>query len=173
MTFSIRTTIRGFVAPEHRLSCSSKLWRAGLMELKLRGGGYRESGAFLLGKQYGKRRMITGFAFYDDLDPHCLDTGIVMFDGAYYSRLWQLCREKGQEVIADVHTHPGQARQSPDDRAHPMIAKAGHIALIVPGFAQHTVRMSELGIYEYKGNHCWQNHSGQAASKFFYIGLWG
>ncbi len=173
MIFSIRTTIRGLLAPKHRLSCSSKLWRDGLMELNLRGGGHRESGAFLFGKRYGDQRVIMDFAFYDDLDPHCLDTGIVVFDGTYYSRLWQLCRERRQEVVADVHTHGGRARQSPDDRANPMIAKPGHIALIVPGFAQHAVRASELGIYQYKGGHCWHDYSGQAASAFFYIGLWG
>jgi len=81
MIYSIRATIRGLVAPNHRLSCSSKLWRQGLTELKQRGGGKRESGAFLLGKRNGEQRAITGFTFYDDLDPHCLDTGIVVFDG--------------------------------------------------------------------------------------------
>src|SRR2546430_11791246 len=105
MSFSIRTTIRGLVAPEHHLSCSSKVWRAGLIELKRRGDGCRESGAFLLGKNYGQRREISDFAFYDDFDPHCLDTGIVVFDGAFYGLLWQRCREEGLEVVADVHTH--------------------------------------------------------------------
>lgn len=173
MTFSIRTTIRGLVAPKHRLSCSANLWQAGLMELKQRGGSYRESGAFLLGKRNGQRRIITDFAFYDDLDPHCLDKGFVVFDGAYYGLLWQRCREKGLAVVADVHTHPGPARQSLDDRANPMIAKAGHIALIVPDFAQHAVRRADLGIYEYQGEHSWQDHSGQTACTFFYIGKWG
>ena len=173
MIFSIRTIIRGRVAPDHRLSCSSKLWKQGLMELKQRGDGKRESGAFLLGKNFGERRVIKGFTFYDDLDPHCLDTGIVVFDGTYYSHLWQLCREQELEVVADVHTHPEQAQQSSSDRAHPMIPKAGHIAVIVPNFAQHACHLSELGIYEYQGNHGWQDHSGQDARKFFYIGLWG
>jgi proteasome lid subunit RPN8/RPN11 len=143
------------------------------MELKQRGGGRRESGAFLLGKKNGEQRAITGFRFYDDLDPHCLDTGIVVFDGTYYNQLWQLCREQGLEVVADMHTHPEQAQQSSSDRAHPMIPKAGHIAVIVPNFAQYAFSLSELGIYEYQGNHCWQDHSGQAARKFLYIGLWG
>jgi proteasome lid subunit RPN8/RPN11 len=155
------------------LSCSSKLWRQGLTELKQRGGGKRESGAFLLGKRNGERRAITGFTFYDDLDPHCLDTGIIVFDGAYYNQLWQRCREQGLEVLADVHTHPGQAQQSSSDRTHPMVPKAGHIALIVPHFARHVCHMSELGIYEYQGNHCWQDHSGRDANQFFYVGLWG
>jgi proteasome lid subunit RPN8/RPN11 len=173
MTFSIRTTIRELVAPKHRLSCSFTLWRIGLLELGRRGGMRRESGAFLLGMRDGDRRRITDFVFYDDLDPQCLDTGIVVFDGTGYGPLWQLCRERGRVVVADVHTHGGQARQSPDDRDHPMIARRGHVALIVPGFAQQTVGMSELGIYEYLGDHRWKDYSGRTASAFFYIGRWG
>lgn len=173
MTFSIRAIIRGLVAPEHRLSCSSRLWRAGLMELKRRGDGRRESGAFLLGTQQGERRVVKRFVYYDDLDPHCLDTGIVVFDGAGYGPLWQLCRETRLAVVADVHTHGCRPRQSPDDRDNPMVAQAGHIALIVPEFAQRLVASAELGIYVYEGQYRWRDYSGPTAQNFFYIGIWG
>ena len=173
MNFSIRATIRGLVAPKHRLSCSSKLWKEGLAELCRRGGGRQESGAFLLGSRQGKRRAITRFLYYDDLDPGCLNTGIVVFDGAGYGPLWQLCRETGLVVLADVHTHPGTARQSPTDRRNPMVATSGHIALIVPEFARRTISLRDLGIYEYLGEHQWQDHSGLGSETFFYIGRWG
>lgn len=173
MSFSIRATIRGLVAPDHRLSCSAKLWRSGLLELRRRGRGQHESGAFLLGLDNGHRRIISRFVYYDDLDPHCLDLGIVVFDGAGYGPLWRLCRETGLSVVADIHTHGGQARQSLDDRDNPMIAIPGHVALIVPGFAQRWGPVTELGIYEYQGEHRWHNHSGQMASAFFYVGIWG
>jgi proteasome lid subunit RPN8/RPN11 len=175
MTFSIRTTIRDLVAPSHRLSCSRTLWRTGLRELRRRGGMCRESGAFLLGMRDGDRGRITDFVFYDDLDSQCLDTGIVVFDGTStgYGALWKRCREQGREVIADVHTHGGKARQSPQDRNHPMIAQPGHVALIIPDFAQQTVGASVLGIYEYLGEHCWKDYSGRNAGAFFYIGRWG
>lgn len=173
MIFSIRAIIRDLVAPEHRLSCSPKLWREGLMELRRRGQGRRESGAFLLGHRRGERRIITRFIYYDDLDPGCLDAGIVVFDGVGYGPLWQLCRATGLNVVADIHTHPGLPRQSPADRDHPMVAVPGHIALIVPELAQRTVRPTELGIYKYMGEHCWRDHSGPSAGRFFYVGLWG
>ncbi len=173
MSFSIRTTIRERVAPDHRLSCSSRLWCILLCELARRGGGHRESGAFLLGKRLGGRRVIDRFICYDDLDPHCLDSGIVVFDGAGYGPLWQHCRKAQLEVVADVHTHRGPARQSAADRDHPMIAMPGHAALIVPGFAQRSVGAGELGVYEYLGDHRWQSYDGKAAGRFFYIGLWG
>ena len=173
MTFSIRTTIRAFVEPEHRLSCSAKLWREGLEELRRRGHGRHESGAFLLGHRNNGKRSVQRFVYYDDLDPHCLDTGIVVFDGAGYGPLWQLCRETGLEVVADVHTHGGLPRQSDLDRDNPMIAARGHVALLVPRFAERVFVPHELGVYEYEGEHRWKDLSGQRAGRYFYVGFWG
>jgi proteasome lid subunit RPN8/RPN11 len=173
MIFSIRRIIRGLLAPRHRLACSRALWRAGLRELHHRGEGSHESGAFLLGSEHNGRRTVSRFVYYDDLDPHCLDTGIVVFDGAGYGPLWKLCRESGLQVVADVHTHGGVARQSPDDRDNPMIAQPGHIALIVPGFARQPVELSNLGVYEYLGAHKWRSHCGREVKDFLYVGFWG
>ena len=173
MSFSLRAIIRAFAAPEHRLSCSSRLWNEGLRELRQRGEDAHESGAFLLGTEDHGRRCVTRFAYYDDLDPHALDSGIVVFDGAGYGPLWRLCRETGLTVVADVHTHGAVARQSPTDRANPMIATLGHVAIVVPDLARHLVPPSELGVYEYRGQHRWNEHTGTAAALYFYIGFWG
>lgn len=177
MTFSIRATIRAFAAPRHRLACRSALWRAGLAELARRGAGEHESGAFLLGVQRkagrARRRVVHRFVYYDDLDPHCLETGIVVFDGRGYAPLWSLCRETRLQVVADVHTHPGEARQSGADRCNPMIATRGHVAIIVPNFAQRAIEAASLGIYEYLGSHEWIDHSGPKAGQIFYTGSWG
>lgn len=173
MTYSIRAIIQGFVAPDHKLSCSTKLWTQGVLELRRRGAGIRESGAFLLGKNEKGVRRILRFVYYDDLDPHCLDTGIVVFDGSGFGPLWQLCRETGMSVIADVHTHPGAPIQSGADRDNPMIALQGHIALIIPNFAIQVVQPLQLGIYEYEGSHKWINRSNRKANMYFYVGFWG
>ena len=172
MTFSIRKIIRVFVAPRHRLSCSTRVWKEGLEELRKRTRSVHESGAFLLGYKEGARRRITRFAYYDDFDPHSLDTGIVVFDGSGYGPLWQLCRETGLTVVADVHVHGGAARQSNADRDNPMIALVGHVAIILPDLANRIVWQPEVGIYEYEGQHRWQDWSGRRAKQFFYIGLW-
>lgn len=172
MNYSIRATIRDLVAPEHQISCPLLLWRKGLMELKQRGRQQRESGAFLLGTQEGNRRRIRKFLYYDDLDPHCLDTGIVVIDGSVFGKLWQICRDLNMQVVADVHTHPGIPFQSGTDRDNPMIAVAGHIAIIVPNLARRVVRPQDLGVYEYLGDHQWRAHFRKDATRFFYIGLW-
>jgi proteasome lid subunit RPN8/RPN11 len=179
MSFSIPATIRALatlvLAPDYRLACSAALWSSGMAELGRRGGGRRESGAFLLGERavHGgvERRRVRRFVYYDDLDPTCLDRGIVVFDGAGFGPLWALCRETGLEVVADVHTHPGIARQSEADRRHPMIATPGHMALIVPDFAARVPSTLELGLYEYVGAHQWRDHTGPPAASVFYTGL--
>ena len=173
MNFSLRATIRAFAAPEHRLSCSSRLWNEGLRELRRRGEDTHESGAFLLGTEHKSRRRATRFVYYDDLDPRALEAGIVVFDGAGYGPLWQLCRETGLSVVADVHTHDIAARQSPTDRAHPMVATPGHVAIVVPDLARRSVRPSEFGVYEYQGQHRWKEFTGPAAARYFYVGFWG
>lgn len=155
--------------PEHELSCSWQQWRELLAGLRARGRGVRESGAFLLGMP-GTAARVSTFVLYDDLDPNCLDTGIVRFDGRYLGGLWDRCRREGLEVIADVHTHPLGVGQSLVDQANPMIARAGHVALIVPDFARSYVGVAEVGIYRYLGGKRWDAISRNRRRAFFHIG---
>ena len=173
MTFSIQATIRAFAAPRHQLSCPRGVWQQGLAEVARRGAGRYESGAFLLGHRTGLRGRVVQFAYYDDFDPFCLDSGIVVLDGSVFGPLWELCRQTELRVLADLHTHggSGRARQSPLDRENPMIAQPGHVALIVPNFAADFA-MRDVGVYEYLGSHRWRDHSGARAGRFFYTGVW-
>lgn len=172
MNFSIVGITRRLFAPRHELSCSWWRWQALLAGLRARGQGMRESGAFLLGTaEASGRRRITDFVLYDDLDPHALDTGIVHLDGRHFGKLWDICRARSLTVVADVHTHPGGAWQSASDRAHPIIARAGHLALIVPNFAAPPVKRGALGIYRYGGGGQWQTVPSARCRQFFHIGL--
>ena len=172
MNCLIRTTIRAFAAPEHRLSCPRRLWQSTLRELRRRGGGLHESGAFLLGYEARSRRSVSDVVFYDELDPAAYDTGICVLDGHAFAKLWNICRERRLTVVADVHTHATRAIQSHEDRTNPMIARADHVAIIVPNFAAPPTDVGDLGLYEYRGNHTWRTHSGRAAGRFFYVGFW-
>ncbi len=172
MNFSIAETIRRLCAPQHKLSCSWLLWRRLLKSLRERGRcGKHESGAFLLGHRREGRARITQFVLYDDLDPKCLETGIVQFDGRYFGELWKLCNQHGLSVVADVHTHTGSSPQSDSDRAHPMISRSGHIALIVPRFAAEPVLRDQVGVYRYEGSKHWSPVPTQDRRAFFHIGF--
>jgi len=172
MSFSIAAITRHLFAPSHELSCSWWLWRRLLRGLRIRGNGQRESGAFLLGRRDAEgRARIIEFVLYDDLDPKSLDTGIVRIDGRHFGRLWELCKSRGLTVVADVHTHPNGSGQSASDQAHPMITRAGHLALIVPRFARSPVRRSDIGLYRYHGARRWETIPREQRCDFFHIGL--
>jgi hypothetical protein len=172
MNFSIAAIMRRLWAPRHELSCSPGLWGQLLAQLRARGAGRTESGAFLLGKRDKQgRARIVDFVLYDDLDPNSLSTGIVRFDGRYFSELWAICEASGLTVVADVHTHPKGAGQSASDQAHPMIARSGHLALIVPNFARAPVSRTDVGIYRYGGAGRWETILARDRRAFFALGL--
>jgi proteasome lid subunit RPN8/RPN11 len=172
MNYCIAATMRRLLLPRHELSCTWWCWQRLLKGLRARGRGVRESGAFLLGtRDAAGRRRIVDFVLYDDIDPHALDTGIVRLDGRHFGKLWELCKARALTVVADVHTHPGGAEQSGSDRTHPIIARAGHLALIIPNFATSPVRRQAVGVYRYGGGGRWHTVPAKHRRKFFHIGF--
>jgi hypothetical protein len=172
MSFSIKATIRAFVAPDHRLSCPNWLWQHVLLELERRTEKRHESGAFLLGVCDGERREIRDAVYYDDLDQAAYASGVCILHGDAFAKLWAVCRSKSLTVVADAHTHPREAFQSPSDRTNPMVAREGHVAIIIPNFAKQPVRLQKLGIYEYAGQHDWLDRRVTKAPGYFYTGWW-
>ena len=172
MSFSIKATIRGFVARNHRLSCPGALWQQVLSELARRTENRHESGAFLLGVRDGDRRQIREAVYYDDLDPQAYASGVCVLHGNAFGKLWALCRSRNLTVVADAHTHPREAFQSSSDRTNPMVAREGHIAIIIPNFARGLVPVQAIGIWEYKGQYEWFDRRENKTPGYFYTGLW-
>ena len=162
-------TIWGFRHPRALLWMRATVWEAMIGELARRGEGRRESGAFLLGRRGGDPRRVTRVVYLDDLDPCCL-TGAIEFDGLAYSKLWDLCDAADLRVIGDIHTHPGAGvHQSAIDAANPMIAQAGHVAVIVPHFADGPIKSRDVGVHRYDGAG-WQTWTGKAAARRLRVG---
>lgn len=138
-----------------KLTIPQPLWKDLIKELRRRGNGCRESGAFILGAR--GTQLANEFICYDDLDPSCLDTGIIVFNGAGFVSLWETCLKNEKRVLADVHTHESSwVEQSFTDQTNPMIDTPGHIALILPHFAQRRKqKLKGVGLYEYEGGHKW------------------
>ena len=142
---------------DHTLEITIWCWFRLIRCLRQRGKGQGESGAFLLGKRRGSVASVTDFIPYDDLDPHVLDTGIIRLEGESLGRLWEICSDRGIEVLADVHTHPRGSGQSLSDQENPMIATRGHVALIVPNFARSAFDLKGVGHYRYCGSKKWES----------------
>ena len=141
------------------IRASRWLWRCLIHDLRRRGKGRRESGAFLLGRAGARKRVITSYLCYDDVDREAYQRGAIAFHAAGYAALWRHCREHSLDVLADVHSHPGVGvGQSQIDRRNPMVPVVGHTALIVPYYAQTPWRtLAGVGVYEYLGGLEWRD----------------
>lgn len=130
------------------------LWLKLLLGLRFRGKGVRESGAFLI----GVNKQVKDVIFYDDLDSHALDSGIIEFRGSGHLKLWDILRERKMEILADIHTHPGfNTQQSYSDQTHPMVRIKGHIAFIAPNYGRFPFyKMRLCSAYLYLGDFQWQ-----------------
>ena len=155
----------------HRIEIDLGVWQKMLEELRRRSlGGSRESGVFLLVSTEGDARRVVRVAYFDDLDPECL-VGNIHIRASGFSKLWELCDAERLRVIADLHTHPGPSvAQSPTDRANPMIAREGHLALIVPHYGTRPVQAREVGVHEYLGDRGWTSWFGTTAERVLRIG---
>ena len=153
-----------------RLEIGLDLWQETVQELGRRGlGGRRESGVFLLAQAGERVPIVLRVAYFDDLDPECL-VGNIHIRASGFSRLWDLCDAEGLRVVADMHTHPSTSvAQSAIDRANPMIAREGHLALIVPNYGTRSVQAREVGVHEYRGDRGWASWFGSRAERVLRI----
>lgn len=140
------------------------LWILLIRQLRRRGAGVRESGAFLVGYRRERVAKVVRYVCYDDLDPAALESGAVVLHAVAYARLWEYCRDYHVDVLGDVHTHPGNdVRQSCIDRENPTLPNPGHIALIVPRFGSTRAwSLHGIGMYEYRGDYRWQTAEDRA-----------
>lgn len=157
------------ISPVALIRIDSETWNELFDELARRGGGTRESGAFLLGDRGVSPARATDIVYFDDLDEKALN-GAIHLRAHAFSRLWRLCRERGLSVIADIHTHPSSwVQQSSTDRANPMVARVGHIGLIAPDFARGSRESADLGVHLYEGESGWRAHVGAEAAELLIV----
>jgi hypothetical protein len=166
MTYSTVRPTPVSTADGYRISMSRRQWRRLMRDLAARGRGQRESGAFLLAdlNSTGTVRVRAWVAF-DDLDPDCLN-GAISIRSHAFGKLWEICRQRSVRVVADIHTHPGRnVQQSSIDAANPMIAKRGHVGVIVPDFAQGKPSPRDVGYHVYGGDRSWNSCFGDDAAR--------
>lgn len=155
---------RGVAAASFEMS--RRRWKRFLEELARRGEARRESGAFLLADRDG--RQVRAVAYYDDLDAHCL-TGGIRFASSGFTELWRICEQRGLKVVGDVHTHPGPwVMQSDIDATNPMIARVGHVAIIVPNYGR-AVPVAGCGIHIYLGSRRWIHVAAEDAGTVLHV----
>lgn len=140
------------------------VWTALIADLRKRGHGCRESGAFLLGGISNGTKVVQAWLPYDKLDPSSLNYEYIRLCSEAFPKLWGICEQRHMQVVGDVHTHPRGPGQSPSDRANPMIGLAGHMALIIPRFALGNVTPVDVTVNVYLGSKRWESYFGQQAA---------
>ena len=150
------------------------LWARLVFSLRRRGDGRRESGAFLFAPENSSLRRITAFSCYDNFDPCAYQSGAITFHAEGYASLWEHCRRKELQILADVHSHPGSwVGQSGIDQENPMIPTHGHTALIVPNFGRTPWwSLERVGVYEYLGDFKWRDCRIASASPRVALSIW-
>lgn len=141
-----------------------------IADLAESGRGVKESGAFLLGSLNGQRRCVSSYLMYDKVAP--LSSSLhayVAFTAEEMARAWEHCYALGLQVVADVHTHPFGPAQSISDREHPIVSLAGHVALIVPNFAQGAPQPRDLGVHLFGGCGRWQSVFREKAAEVVHL----
>lgn len=157
-----------------RIEIPRLLWMRLVGEIRARGRGQRESGAFLMGKKEAASRGVVSYFCYDDLDPKALTHGIVEFHRRGFSKLWDICKDRGLQVLADVHTHPGKdVRQSATDKENPMLPVRGHVALILPRFGKTSLwSLEPVGIHRFTGGRQWESFNPSDEQCPVRLSLW-
>jgi len=140
------------------LEIPGDLYEGLISDLAKSGRGVKESGAFLLGSIDADRRCVTSYLMYDKVAPQSSrQHAYVAFTAEEMARAWEHCYAVGLQVVADVHTHPFGPAQSASDRAHPIVSVAGHVALIVPNFAERSSEPWDLGVHVFGGCGKWRS----------------
>jgi proteasome lid subunit RPN8/RPN11 len=149
-------------------------WSRLTRELARRGRGERESGAFLLARveDGGEYPRVREWICFDDLDPAALN-GAISIRGSAFNELWGICAERGLRVVGDVHTHPSShVAQSHIDASNPMVAKRGHVALILPRFGAGRPRPANVGLHLYEGSRKWRSYFDADARRRLRLRWW-
>lgn len=157
--------------PDTELHLTARIWSRLCDTLCEKTEGRHESGAFMLGRVDRRRRYVEEIVYYDELDPRAYDSGVVILHAGSFGPLWDVCRERQLEVVADVHLHGGGAFQSRADIENPMIAQRRHVAMILPNFARAPIAPEDIGLFEYRGRHHWRALGHRRIRRHLKIGI--
>lgn len=86
---------------------------------------------------------------------HSAGRGGYRIDGAWLNDLWTELAEAGEQIIAQVHTHPGKAFHSAKDDAYPILLQAGLYSLVIPQFAQEPIDESAWFLARLRADGTW------------------
>ncbi len=133
------------------------LWEKTIHGLCRRSGGCRESGCIWAGSRQEAGWQVKDAFFLDDIPGTKRQSLYHRTPRPALVKLFELLREKGYQIIADIHTHPDRwVGLSEVDKQYPIEYRIGLVAIIFPHYAQRDTSFSKIGVHEYLGNGMWR-----------------
>lgn len=86
-------------------------------------------------------------------------------------RIGEEVHRRGEVLLAQVHTHPGEAFHSAVDDARPISHRRGFFSLVVPRFGAGVRSVAQCRAYEHRGRGVWRAlRPRTAAARFRIVG---
>lgn len=79
----------------------------------------------------------------------------VVVEGAELHRINRWLYEQGMTLIAQLHSHPGEAYHSTMDDTFPIATAVDSLSLVVPDFARDPFSLEQCAVYRLTSNGSW------------------
>lgn len=84
---------------------------------------------------------------------------VVMVDGDELFRMNVWLHENRLTLIAQLHSHPGDAYHSDTDDDYPVMTRTGGLSLVIPDYARDAFSLATAAVYRLTANIGWQHLS--------------
>lgn len=138
----------------HKISVDSNVIAATLSVLRQFGAHEREGLVLWIGEVAQDRACVTR-AIVPDQQPIKEEKGVGYFvDGMTLFELNRKLADSGMRLIAQVHSHPGEAYHSEADDRYAIVTADGGLSLVVPDFGRAPADPIFWAVYRLS-NGCW------------------
>ena len=122
------------------------LWAKVIRDLRRRGKGVRESGAFLLGRLDNSQPRVTSYVCYDDIDPDAYQLGAIAFHASGCAALLAAL-PRPRSAVAHRRPHASRPRRQAEPHRCPSsnVALAGSYRDDCSQLCEHDTVVSKVG----------------------------
>jgi hypothetical protein len=93
----------------------------------------------------------------------------VIVDGDELFRMNVWLHRQRMTLIAQLHSHPGEAYHSDTDEAYAVLTRVGGFSIVLPDFAQRPFSLEDAAIYRLAGDGTWRAVSARAARELLQV----
>jgi len=126
-----------------------------LDHLRLLGNRGFEGVGFWVG-QVRNREAVVEAAFIPRQTTGETDTGlVVVIEGDELFRMNVILHKHGWVLVAQVHSHPGEAYHSETDDDLAVVSQVGGLSIVIPDFARRGFTLEEAAVYRRVPGNTW------------------